>query len=733
MKKWILIIVMCIVSLTLLAQPVTQTFNLTSSTQQFVVPDCVYSLTITAAGAEGGGNLGGDGTTITSTLAVNPGDILTIEVGGEGGCPGPGYNGGGLGWASTNGNNAYNSCGGGGATEILVNGVQYLVAAGGGGQGGGSNNVSGGNGGCVNGSNGANTYGSGGTGATQFNGGVGGTPWAGTPPGGQAGSLGQGGNGGLWQTASGGGGGGGYYGGGGGGNDGCCTGANGGGGGGGGSSLVPLGALCNTGNTGNGYVNISYILVPLTSTVNESVCSGDIYVFPDGTSSAITTNTTQVSTILSVNGCDSTITTNLTISPQYNIIENMEICEGDDFVFPDGFLLTNIIVDNTHISFLTTTGGCDSIITTQITVNPVYDLTDSFTICEGEDFTFHDGITITNVLSNTTHMNIFQTTEGCDSLILTTLNIIPLSPYIIDTTICLGDNYIFPDGTTQNNITSNLTQTSTLTSVTGCDSTITTNITLFNNPIPEMILSETGGCTSLVLNVSSPTPALSYTWEFNGGVIVGNPLNITSVAVGYYDVNLEIETTDGCIVSQFFDNAYEVYPYPISLFSATPNQATILDNNIYFNNSSIGGTQYMWDFGDGETSTNSNPYHHYSDTGYFVISLITQNEWGCADTSYGYTIIKDVGNIFVPNTFTPDSDEYNQVFKPIIYNVLEYHLTIFNRWGERVFESYNTEIGWDGRYSDEGLVEEGVYIWVIDVVDINQRKVIYRGHVTVLK
>jgi gliding motility-associated-like protein len=236
----------------------TTTFNYTGSPQTWTVPACVSSINVTVAGADGGGSLGGNGAVVTATISVVPGQVITVNVGGSGGSATAGYGGGGLGYASTDGNASYNSSGGGGATTISVNGNPVVIAAGGGGSGGGSGIVAGGAGGCATGLVGSSTFGLGGTGGSQVAGGIGGTPWAATPPGGQNGSLGQGGNGGFWQTASGGGGGGGYYGGGGGGNDGCCTGANGGGGGSGGSSLVPAGAGCTSGsNNGSGYVSIT--------------------------------------------------------------------------------------------------------------------------------------------------------------------------------------------------------------------------------------------------------------------------------------------------------------------------------------------------------------------------------------------------------------------------------------------------------------------------------------------
>ena len=255
------------------------TFNFTGSVQTWIVPPCVTQINVVVAGAKGGGNTGGNGSTVSTTLNVTPGQVLNIYVGGMGSCGNNsgGWNGGGTGHASNPPNLNYNSCGGGGATDIRIGGValgnRVIVAGGGGGKSGGSGPVAGGAANCLNGSPGANTFGAGGGGGTQFAGGAGGAPWAGTPPGGQAGSLGQGGQGGLWQTASGGGGGGGYYGGGGGGNDGCCTGANGGGGGGAGSSF---GGTCVAANNANhGYATITWTPgVNITAANTGPYCAG---------------------------------------------------------------------------------------------------------------------------------------------------------------------------------------------------------------------------------------------------------------------------------------------------------------------------------------------------------------------------------------------------------------------------------------------------------------------------
>lgn len=259
----------------------TINFYFTGGAQQFTVPGCINGdIEIIVAGAEGGSNYyypnnGGDGAVLQGMITVSGGDVIDMIIGGQGPCPGAGFNGGGQSFASAGSSN-YDGCGGGGSTNVNINGTPTLIAAGGGGSGGGGTSSfytpGGGAGGCSSGVTPGNSpFAQGGGGGTQTGPGNGGAPWAGVAPGGSPGIMGTGGMGGQWNTASGGGGGGGYFGGGGGGNDGCCTGANAGGGGGGGSSLWPSATVGCTqgGNTGDGYVTI---ILPECET---TICAGD--------------------------------------------------------------------------------------------------------------------------------------------------------------------------------------------------------------------------------------------------------------------------------------------------------------------------------------------------------------------------------------------------------------------------------------------------------------------------
>ena len=113
------------------------------------------------------------------------------------------------------------------------------------------------------------------------------------------------------------------------------------------------------------------------------------------------------------------------------------------------------------------------------------------------------------------------------------------------------------------------------------------------------------------------------------------------------------------------------------------------------------------------------------------------SDMGCtADSCVDVTIYEDI-LFYVPNAVTPDGDLFNEVFKPIFTSGVDptdYHLMIFNRWGEIMFESYNYDKGWNCHYGNGGLVQDGVYVWQIEFGEKNSdKKQTHRGHVTVLK
>ena len=176
----------------------------------------------------------------------------------------------------------------------------------------------------------------------------------------------------------------------------------------------------------------------------------------------------------------------------------------------------------------------------------------------------------------------------------------------------------------------------------------------------------------------------------------------------------------------------EVYPNPVAAFTPTPTQGTLIDAIIDFNNQSMDGTNWYWQFGDGSSSTEEHPSYMYSDTGWHQVMLVASSINGCLDTTYSDVYIAPDFSIFFPNAFTPNGDLQNDDFGGIgvFEGIKEYDLLIYNRWGELVYRTDDPYQSWNGRkYNDQAnpLSPDGAYAYIALVRDYLERKYEYKG------
>lgn len=201
--------------------------------------------------------------------------------------------------------------------------------------------------------------------------------------------------------------------------------------------------------------------------VFDTICQGDSYLLPGG--GTATTTGIYNDTLGTVNGCDSVITTNLTVNPSYNIPIAADICDGDSYTLPGGSVVTT---SGTYSDTLATNLGCDSIIVTTLTVNPVYNQSVSADICDGDTFTLPGGGTATVAGMYTDSL---LTAAGCDSVIITTLTVNPTFNQAVSASICSNEDYTLPGGTV---VTTAGVYNDTLSTSLGCDSVIVTTLTV---------------------------------------------------------------------------------------------------------------------------------------------------------------------------------------------------------------------------------------------------------------
>jgi gliding motility-associated-like protein len=217
------------------------------------------------------------------------------------------------------------------------------------------------------------------------------------------------------------------------------------------------------------------VVSSITNTIDIDVCEGNTYVFANGSSQVISTSTSVSTTLSAVNGCDSIVTENVTSISIFNGAENVNACQGELITFPDGS--TSIITGNTsHTSNLTTAAGCDSIIVSNVVMNPVFNITDNLTVCSGSNYTYPDGTVSNNIVAAESHISSLSSASGCDSIITTNISISTQFTSSNDFNICSGTNYTYADGTISNNVTVDETYTSNFVSASGCDSLVTENL-----------------------------------------------------------------------------------------------------------------------------------------------------------------------------------------------------------------------------------------------------------------
>ncbi len=254
-----------------------------------------------------------------------------------------------------------------------------------------------------------------------------------------------------------------------------------------------------------------------------------------------------------------------------------------------------------------------------------------------------------------------------------------------------------------------------------CDYVASDQISVGLYPVPAISFSSdiTEGCPPLLVhfNESTSCDLCSYTWNFGDN----DPANLsfahspvhTYHESGVYDVSLSVVNSNGCSNISTFPQMITVYPAPHAQFSTIPSVISILSSNVQFWNLTTHGENYYWSFGDGDSSLKVSPYHFYADTGDYQVILIAESDLGCLDTAKKTITVQPEMTFWAPTAFSPNGDGVNDVFYVYGYGVdtATFHLTIFDRWGESIFETDNFFKGWNGIVNGNKPANTGVYVW----------------------
>ncbi len=551
------------------------------------------------------------------------------------------------------------------------------------------------------------------------------------------------------------------------------------------SSICPGG---NTQLTGGG--GVSYVWSPASSLSNSTISN------PVASPTVTTTYTVVVTDI---NGCSSSTTITITVTPPANLSANatpaafcmggnsqLSASGGISYSWSPSASLSNATISNpvatpttttTYTVTITDASGCSGTVTVTVTVNAATATATATpgAICSGSNsnlsvtgngtsFAWSPAASLSSsTISNpsasptttTTYTVIVTDANGCTASSTTTVTVNALPVVTVSASpasICLGANtqltagggtsYSWTPSSTLNNSTisnpvatpaGTTTYTVTVTDANGCTATATVLVTVNTAFTLTAGTSTDQTCGSNDGTATAGTPnggVAPYTYLWNNG-------QTTPMATGLTNGTYTVVITDanGCtssqtvLVNQIIGVNAAASANPSSGSSPLP---------VTFTNSSTGGTNYSWNFGDGGPVDNSlNPSHTYTGPGTYTVMLIVYNgNPACADTVYLTVIVMDEcgdnGSFFVPDAFSPNGDLANDKLFVRGDGISEILFQVFDRWGEKVFETTDYTLGWDGSFKGKSL-DPGVFVYHLKITCSTGDVIIQKGNVTLFR
>ena len=342
---------------------------------------------------------------------------------------------------------------------------------------------------------------------------------------------------------------------------------------------------------------------------------------------------------------------------------------------------------------------CGACVPDAVTVNE--------TVCN-DQFPYNwNGLTLT---APGTQIVTLTNTGGCDSLV--TLNL-AVSPNTVATDVQTAcGSYTWINGINYTSSTNIPQYTIVGGNANGCDSTVNLDLIIFQESSSVMIIESCGPYLAGNGQLYSESSTFSY--------VLPNANGCDSTVT----VNLSIT------------------PVPVASFTSSPELLEFGLTEIQLIDQSTGQID-AWDWvftsenGTVQISNLQNPIFNLSNTiGSITIQLTVSDDQGCSDDVISVLNIIEDAAIYIPNTFSPDGDAFNNTFHVFGKNISSkgFELTVFNRWGEVIFSSQDPNVGWDGYVVDRGPSPVGVYSYRLSYSFVNRdESEIIHGHVHLLR
>jgi gliding motility-associated-like protein len=274
----------------------------------------------------------------------------------------------------------------------------------------------------------------------------------------------------------------------------------------------------------------------------------------------------------------------------------------------------------------------------------------------------------------------------------------------------------------------------------GCFSNLyTAGVVIFPEPLADFYTEVVDGCAPLevkFINTSAGPSTMQYSWNFGFGQPSTSPQPSFNYEVpGVYDVSLNITTQQGCSNSIDRKDYITIYAKPKASFNLSAEVTNILEPEITFGAAVNNATDIWYSISPLDT-TLFGTYQTFAfpDTGKYEIEQFVSNEFGCSDSTVRSLRINTGYKVYIPNSFSPNNDGINDIFRPYGESIIDYSIVVYNRWGQQIYSSRDIENGWDGTaFLSNNAVPQGVYLYKMTISDELGYSHKYEGIVNVVR
>jgi gliding motility-associated-like protein len=266
-----------------------------------------------------------------------------------------------------------------------------------------------------------------------------------------------------------------------------------------------------------------------------------------------------------------------------------------------------------------------------------------------------------------------------------------------------------------------------------CADTQTIDIVVEPAPAAPLVINDTIciGDTIPALMATGGAGTLNWYDDPAGTNLVGTGNTFTPPVSGVGTYTYYVSETVGGCTGALSAVTLTILSGPTASFIANPTNG-LAPLVVDFTNTSSAGT-YDWVFGDGNTSTLTNPTNTYVNWGTFTASLTVIDSNGCVARTSINIVVGEQSNLYVPNVVSINNDGDNDSFYVTHQNLILFKAKIFNRWGQFLYDWTDPNGAWDGTTPDGEMVPEGTYYYIIYAIGSDGVEYDLTGHLTLIR